>query len=128
VTGILNRVRNHAGLDAVLSSGMGKANPNIYIPNTPEYDFMALLAQLDGTLFMQAYAGLKGGGQITEIEGKKATQQIANLAIGQGKDQWLESLGLLDGLVEQRYSDSRKKAAELNINRTQAGVLYRVID
>lgn len=128
VTGILNRVRNHAGLDAVLSSGMGKANPNIYIPNTPEYDFMALLAQLDGTLFMQAYAGLKGGGQITEIEGEKATQQIANLAIGQGKAQWLESLGLLDDLVEQRYSDSRKKAAELNINKTQSGVLYRVID
>ena len=89
---------------------------------------MALLAQLDGELFMQAYAGLKGGGQITQIEGEKATQQIANLNIGQGKVQWLESLGLLDNLVEQRYSDSRKKAAELNINRTQAGVLYRVID
>lgn len=128
VTGILSRVRNHPGLDAVLSSGMGKANPNLYLPNTPEYDFMALLAQLDGELFMNAYAGLKGGGQITEIEGKKATQQIANLAIGQSKDQWLQSLGLLDGLVEQRYSDSRTKASELNINKTQSGVLYRVID
>lgn len=128
VTGILGRVRNHPGLDAVLSSGMGKANPNLYLPNTPEYDFMALLAQLDGELFMNAYAGLKGGGQITEIEGAKATAQIANLAIGQSKDQWLQSLGLLDGLVEQRYSDSRTKASELNINKTQSGVLYRVID
>ena len=128
VTGILSRVRNHPGLDAVLSSGMGKANPNLYLPNTPEYDFMALLAQLDGELFMNAYAGLKGGGQITQIEGEKATQQIANLAIGQSKDQWLQSLGLLDGLVEQRYSDSRTKASELNINKTQSGVLYRVID
>jgi len=128
VTGILDRVRNHQGLDAVLSSGMGKANPKLYIPNTPEYDFMALLAQLDGELFMTAYKGLKGGGQITEIEGTKATQQIANLAIGQGKDQWLQNLGLLDDLVEQRYSDSRTKASELNINRTQSGVLYRVID
>lgn len=128
VTGMLDRVRNHPGLDAVLSSSLGEANPNLYIPNTPEYDFMALLAQLDGTLFMQAYAGLKGGGQITEIEGKKATAQIANLAIGQGKDQWLQSLGIFDGLVEQRYSDSRTKASELNINKTRSGVLYRVID
>ena len=125
---MLDRVRNHPGLDAVLSSSLGEANPNLYIPNTPEYDFMALLAQLDGELFMQAYAGLKGGGQITQIEGDKATAQIANLAIGRGKDQWLQSLGLFDELVEQRYSDSRTKASELNINKTRSGVLYRVID
>jgi len=41
--------------------------------------------QLKGQAFLQAYQGLKGGGQITEVEGKKAEQ--AQVAMSQTQDE-----------------------------------------
>ena len=37
------------------------------------------IAQLGGRAFLSAFESLKGGGQITEIEGQKATQALARL-------------------------------------------------
>ncbi len=39
-------------------------------------DFNAMLDQVQGGAFLQAFESLKGGGQITQIEGEKATQAI----------------------------------------------------
>lgn len=49
------------------------------IPGTPEAGFMAKIDQLGGQQFLQAYETLKGSGQITEIEGKKATDAISRM-------------------------------------------------
>jgi hypothetical protein len=37
------------------------------------------LEQLGGANFLQAFEALKGGGQITEVEGAKATKAISDL-------------------------------------------------
>jgi len=42
-------------------------------------NFLTRLDQLKGGQFLQAYQTLKGGGQITEVEGKKATEAIARM-------------------------------------------------
>ena len=42
-------------------------------------DTEARIAQLGGRAFLSAFESLKGGGQITEIEGKKATEALARL-------------------------------------------------
>jgi len=49
------------------------------VPGTDAYDFMTRLNQLRGKQFMQAYQTLKGGGQITEVEGVKAEQALARM-------------------------------------------------
>lgn len=49
------------------------------LPGSDEADFVARLEQIGGATFMQAYKVLKGGGQITEIEGKKATAAYSRL-------------------------------------------------
>ncbi len=49
------------------------------IPGTPAKDFDVRLDQLKGQQFLQAFESLKGGGAITEIEGKKATDAIARM-------------------------------------------------
>lgn len=49
------------------------------IPGTPGYDFINRLDQLKGGAFLEAFNTLKGGGQITEVEGKKATDAIARM-------------------------------------------------
>jgi hypothetical protein len=49
------------------------------VQGTPEADFDAMLEQVLGGAFLEAYERLKGTGQITEIEGKKATQAITRM-------------------------------------------------
>jgi len=49
------------------------------VQGTSEADFDAMLEQVLGGAFLEAYERLKGTGQITEIEGKKATQAISRM-------------------------------------------------
>ena len=48
--------------------------------NPETVDVEAKIGQLQGKTFLQAFESLKGGGQITEIEGSKATDAIARLS------------------------------------------------
>lgn len=49
------------------------------IPGTEAKDFINRLDQVKGSAFLEAFNSLKGGGQITEVEGKKATDAIARM-------------------------------------------------
>lgn len=52
-----------------------------YLPTvrSTSRDTEARISQLGGRAFLSAFESLKGGGQITEIEGKKATDALARL-------------------------------------------------
>lgn len=50
-----------------------------YVPGTKAHDFSIRLNQIKGKQFLQAYETLKGGGQITEIEGQKATDAMSRM-------------------------------------------------
>lgn len=47
--------------------------------NPKNVDVEERIAQLGGGAFLQAFESLKGGGQITEVEGEKATKALARL-------------------------------------------------
>jgi len=55
-------------------------------------NFQPKIDQLKGKVFMEAYKTLKGGGQITEIEGKKAEQALAKLNQSQSKEAFEQAL------------------------------------
>ena len=71
-------------IDGVLkhpSIGMGTGMTSALnaIPGSSGYDFSLRVDQLKGQAFLQAFESLKGAGQITEAEGRKATEAIARL-------------------------------------------------
>lgn len=55
-------------------------------------DALARYNQLKGTAFLQAFATLKGGGAITEIEGQKAEAAIARMDRAQSEEEFKTSL------------------------------------
>lgn len=71
---MVNDLLNHPGLES--SVGMTMRPGFKFIPGTKEADFNNRLGQLQGAAFLQAFNTLKGGGQITEVEGAKATAAI----------------------------------------------------
>jgi hypothetical protein len=65
------------------------------IPGTSQADYIMKLEQLGGANFLQAFEALKGGGQITEVEGAKATKAISDLDRRQTDAEHMKSLETL---------------------------------
>jgi hypothetical protein len=125
---LFSRIRNHRGREAVLNSILGTMNPMLVIPNSAELDFNSILKELQGDVFMTAYEGLKGSGQITEIEGEKAEQAIQNMTINQSEEQFMESLDILENIVMQATREATNKANKLKVSKTSTGVIYQIVN
>ena len=111
---LLIDLRNHPakaamiGLPGSLSGALFKLPGGGPIGGSPEAGFLALYKQITGQLFMKAFETLKGGGQITEIEGQKATEAQSRLAsTAQSEEAFDEAI---DELVE--YLDRGVAVAE----------------
>ena len=114
----------------------GTIDPRNYVPGTDATDFRSVLDQIGGTAFLQAFESLKGGGAITEVEGKKATDAIARLSRAQSDKEFDESLKDLRGVMTEGYKrlsgkDYRGAApkadpkADAKANRAAADAILR---
>lgn len=73
-----------------------------YMPITKnQRHFQPIINQIRGQTFMRAYETLKGGGQITEIEGRKGEQAIARLSQAQDEASFEEALRELRDVVKK---------------------------
>lgn len=84
VKGKVKELLDHPGRD--IATGMSSVIPTV--PGTKQADFVNRLDQLQGDAFLQAFESLKGGGQITEIEGQKAQQAINRMNRGTTKEEF----------------------------------------
>ena len=91
----IDGILNDPALDR--STGLFSAMQNI--PGTDQYRFGTRARQLEGQAFLQAFESLKGAGQITEVEGLKATQAIGRLDTAQQADDYREALNDLRGIL-----------------------------
>jgi hypothetical protein len=80
------------------------------IAGTKAADFYSQLEQVQGGTFMQAFNNLKGGGQITEQEGAKATAAIARLNPRQSEEGFNKALMDFDGVLAQAQARATKSA------------------
>ena len=98
LNGLVTQALEHPGLNAATGI-QGAIDPRNYIPGTDAKNFGVLKDQIKGAAFMQAYESLKGGGQITEIEGEKATNAIARLNTAQSTDEYKKALTEFKGVI-----------------------------
>jgi hypothetical protein len=91
-------------------------------------DFANFAKQLEGQTFLQAYESLKGTGQITEIEGQKATQAISRIGDRYvTEEQYLKAIRDLRDVVEATRGRLSKK---LGVEYTPAPVpdVYKTLE
>lgn len=88
-----------------------RLDPRNYVPGTNAKDFQIRLDQIKGKQFLQAFESLKGGGQITEVEGKKATDAISRMNTAASDKEFLAAAEEFKGIVT--------KAKERAINKAQ---------
>lgn len=94
-------------------TGWQQMFPFGYLPYSPSgQDSRARIEQLQGQAFLQAFNDLRGGGQITEAEGRKASDALARLS----------NLGQSDAGYRTALDDARKEIHDLmNVARQKAG-------
>ena len=79
----------HPGFEVSIGAS---AQPGMqYVAGTDKAGFYALKDQVLGGAFMQAYQTLKGGGQITEVEGTKATAAITRMNTAQSEPEFVKA-------------------------------------
>ncbi len=117
--GLIDEILIHPGLEGA-TGFEGVINPANFVPGTPEYDFALKLEQLQGRAFLEAFQSLKGGGQITQIEGEKATAAIEQLSRRQSKEQFVDALTGLKNTA-QRGRDNAESTLNKKESRFQEG-------
>lgn len=104
--GLIDELISHPGLsDVVGVPGLAK-----FLPGTKAQGFKSKLEQLQGKQFLEAFQNLKGGGQITEIEGKKATNALAALNEAQSEEDFKKELGKLKTVIDGANSRLQQRA------------------
>jgi len=117
---LVDELVNHPGLSgAVGAPGAGKVAARI--PGTKEAGFMSLLNQIQGRQFLEAFESLKGGGQITQIEGDKATQAISRMNTAQSEAEFKAAANEFKGIVSNAIRRSQAKAGG-NATMTPGGM------
>ena len=95
-TELINRIKTSPSLDGVLGEVEGELIPGtpagFLLLNQNEIDLIQLIDNLENSVFLEAFQGLKGGGQITEKEGDKAQKAIVNLGRVRSRKEFLQAL------------------------------------
>jgi hypothetical protein len=109
-----------------------------FIPGTAARDFVASHDQAVGAAFMQAFATLKGGGQITEKEGEKATAALTRMNLAQSEVEYIKAAREFQGevkkvlkIAEERYSKINpffRPAATPGSKTTSSGTTYEIVE
>lgn len=94
----------------------GSIDPRNFTPGTEAMNARVLAKQIEGQAFLEAFESLKGGGQITEVEGNKATQAMARLATAQTDEAYEKALKELRGLLVLGKSRAASRAAPVAPN------------
>ena len=103
---LVEELKAHPGL----KYSVGAASLIPKIPGTAQADFMVRLDQMKGKQFLEAYQTLKGGGQITEVEGKKAQDAMARMDRAQSEPEFRKSLDDFQDAVRTGTEKLRQKA------------------
>lgn len=83
-----------------------------YLLSQAAQDTIPIIQQLQGQTFLEAFESLKGGGQITEVEGRKAEAAIARLQRTQSTPAFIKALLELEDIIlsAQKRMDARVSA------------------
>jgi hypothetical protein len=94
------------------------------VPGTAAKDFDIRLDQLKGQQFLQAFESLKGGGQITEVEGKKATDAIARMDAAGSEAEFTKAAREFQSVI--RTGMERAKKAQAGASTTPPAAPRRI--
>jgi hypothetical protein len=114
--------RPHPGFEGVVGMGV----PGVrFIPGTQAASFDALFRQAEGGAFLQAYESLRGTGQITEIEGSKATSALTRMERSQTEVEFVKAAREFANVIRGAVARADKRYTALTGEAPPAAATQR---
>lgn len=107
---LIEDLRKHPGRGQIGWHDVLGASP--LVPSTKGYDAQVILDQIKGGAFLEAFKSLKGGGQITEVEGKKATAAIARMDRATSRAEFDKALSDYEGVIRLGIDRANQQAGK----------------
>lgn len=109
---LIDQIRNDPALPSITGNFQGRAPAGIPLLTGGQdgADLSVKIDQLQGKVFLDAFEALKGGGQITEVEGLKAERAQARLNRAQSTEEYKAALDELAEVVAAGMERARAKA------------------
>lgn len=79
-------------------------------PGTPEANLQARIDEIQGGAFLQAFQSLKGAGQITEVEGTKATAALTRMSSTQSVKEFKDAAQEYIAVIKEGMKRAKQKA------------------
>jgi hypothetical protein len=104
-----------------------------FVPGTDAASFQAMYDQATGTAFLQAYETLRGGGQIANEEGKKATAAMTRMNLAQNEKEFATAAREFQDAIRTGVKNARVKAGKpapvgASARTTAGGTSYEIIE
>jgi len=100
------QIPEHPGMRGAV--GLSSIIPNR--PGSQAASFENRLNQIGGQQFLEAFGQLKGGGQITEIEGAKATAAVARMQASNSEEEFIAAAREFQDIVKQGLARKQAQA------------------
>jgi hypothetical protein len=116
----LDQALSHRGRKAATGASGAIAT---HLPFTKARDYQSIHNKLVGGAFLQAFESLKGGGQITEIEGRKATDAITRINTpGLTEAEYEMALNELRNVVANGLDRARQEGYDIGMFKDLPGL------
>ena len=113
------KVKPHAGYKDVVGATLLPGAR--FVSGTQAAGYDAMLEQIQGQSFLQAFEKLKGAGAITEIEGTKATQAINRMKARISEKDFQDAAKDLRSIIRKGLVNAEAKAASSTMGAGAAG-------
>jgi hypothetical protein len=105
---LVNELVKSPDLDKLVGNTSGQLRK--LIPGTTEADLQARINEIQGGAFLQAFESLKGAGQITEVEGAKATAALTRMSSNQSPEEFKKAAQEYIGVIQDGMKRAQQKA------------------
>ena len=107
---LVDDLLNHPGFNVSVGAKSPLGKVASFVPGTDAASFDIASKQMLGKQFLEAFQTLKGGGQITEIEGKKATEAMSRMSTSNSQEEYIKSAKEFQSIIRQGIDRAKSKA------------------
>ena len=107
---LVDDLLNHPGFKVSVGKTAPIGSAMSFVPGTDAASFDIALKQLKGKQFLEAFESLKGGGQITQIEGEKATQALSRMEKANTEDEFIKASREFQSIIKAGIGRAKAKA------------------
>lgn len=107
---LVDDMLNHPGFNISVGAKSPVGKVASFIPGTDAASFDIASKQMLGKQFLQAFESLKGGGQITQIEGEKATQAMSRMNTSNSQEEYTKAAREFQDIIRSGISRAKQKA------------------